>query len=167
MRFLIAPLLLLLLTFSFSYAQEECGCCSPKYKQFDFWIGDWNVYDKSGQQVGENLIQKLEDDCILNERWKGAKGGTGRSYNYYDATDDTWNQLWLDNKGSNLKLKGKREGNKMILTSEWLKGTKVALYANRITWIKHKDGSITQLWEIIGKDGNVLSIAFEGIYKRK
>ncbi len=163
----ILLVLSLFLTSQLLYAQNNCNCCTENHNQFDFWVGDWVVYDTLGNQVGENLIVKLEDGCIINEHWKGSKGSTGRSYNYFNAKDTTWNQLWIDNSGENLVLKGKAEPDKMILKSELKKGQKVDWYYDQITWSKNKDGSVTQLWERFDKNNNLLSVAFKGIYRKK
>jgi len=146
---------------------NSCACCTKHHQQFDFWVGEWNVYNKAGKKVGENSITKLEDNCILNEHWRSVSGSTGSSYNYFNKSDSTWNQVWIDNKGGNLVLKGKASPQKMVLSSDWQKGKKVAWYKNRITWTKNKDGSVTQLWELVDKKGEVLSVAFKGVYKRK
>lgn len=148
-------------------AQSDCACCTPQHQQFDFWIGEWIVYDTAGTKVGENLITKLEDNCVISEQWRGASGLTGRSYNYFHPADSSWNQLWLDNQGSNLLLKGRAAPNKMILQSELTKGQQIDWYRNRITWTKNADGTVTQLWEILDKEGKLLSVAFKGIYRRK
>lgn len=65
-------------------AQEDCPCCDEVHSQFNFWVGDWIVYDSSGNKVGENSISKIEGGCIISEHWKGLQGGTGSSYNYFD-----------------------------------------------------------------------------------
>lgn len=148
-------------------AQSECACCTEKHAEFNFWIGDWMVYDTIGNLIGENHIEHLEDRCILYENWKGSGGGTGRSFNFYDASDSTWNQLWLDNKGSNLMLKGRAEKNKMILTGVKLQEGKNGLYRNRITWTLNEDKTVSQQWDIIDKQGEFLFVAFKGIYKKK
>jgi len=164
-------ILILVLTLIGNWASgqnaETCPCCTSYHQQFDFWVGDWKVYNKAGQLVGENTITKLENGCILNEHWRGATGSTGRSYNYFNLTDSTWNQLWIDNSGSHLELKGEAKPNQMILQSKLTKGQKVSEYYNRISWTKNEDNSVTQLWEILDKDFNVLSVAFEGIYRKK
>ena len=150
-----------------SFSQnQDCACCGAEYQQFDFWVGDWEVFNEEGEKIGENLVEKLEDNCILNENWQGEKGGSGKSYNYYDPSDETWNQLWISNTGNILKLKGIASANKMVLKSEPTKGKKGEFY-NQITWTKNDDGSITQLWEILDAEGNLLNDAFKGIYKRK
>src|ERR1051325_8984748 len=55
-----------------------------EYKQFDFWVGTWNVEDTKGNAVGKTVIERLERGCILMENWTGLKGGTGKSINFYD-----------------------------------------------------------------------------------
>lgn len=165
----LSTLLITLFTMtSLSNAQtKDCPCCTEFHKQFDFWVGEWNVYDTNDKLVGENSITKLEDGCLLNEHWRSVNGGSGRSYNYFNSTDSTWNQVWIDNQGGNLVLKGKARINKMVLKSELLRGKKVAFYANQITWTKNEDGSVTQLWEILDQNDKVLSVVFEGIYRKK
>lgn len=162
--------LLFLLLFSlpfFSISQNsECACCTPQHNQFDFWLGGWEVFNEKGNKIGENLIEKLEDNCILSENWTGEKGGTGKSFNYYDPLDSTWNQLWISNSGNILKLKGKAVPGKMILKSKPVEGEK-GQYYNQITWTQNPDGSVSQLWEIYDLEDNLLSEAFNGIYRKK
>ena len=146
---------------------KDCACCTHFHGQFDFWIGEWVVYDTLGKQVGENKIEKLEDGCILSERWVGASGGTGRSYNYYDDTDRSWHQVWIDNKGQNLVLKGSGGQGRMSMQSELIKGKKVDFYANRITWEKRNDGSVIQTWDLVDEFDRPFKVVFKGIYKPK
>jgi len=157
----------LILISSFAFSQTKCPCCTDNHFAFDFWVGDWVVKDTLGKPLGENSINKLENNCIINEHWKGAGGGTGSSYNYFDSKDSTWNQLWIDNSGSILKLKGKAEPNKMILKSELQPGKKIDWYYNQITWTKREDGTVSQVWDIFDKDGNLLNTIFYGIYHPK
>jgi hypothetical protein len=42
-----------------------------------------------GNKVGENSIKKIESNCILQESWKGQKGGAGTSINYFNKIDST------------------------------------------------------------------------------
>lgn len=165
MQTLLVSLVLFLLSF-FGMAQTTCNCCTENHQQFDFWVGDWEVYDNSGKKLGENKVEKLENDCIVSENWKGTTGGSGRSYNYFNLSDSTWNQVWISSSGNNLVLKGKASPNKMTLRSELTKGEK-GNYYNRISWTKNENGSVTQLWEILDTEEKPTSVAFEGIYKPK
>lgn len=146
------------------HGQSSQACNSSEHRQFDFWLGNWEVFNQKGIKVGENLIHYVQDSCVIQENWKSAQL-TGTSFNYYDPTDKTWNQLYLDNKGSILKLKGAFVGGKMILESEMVKG-KNYNYKNIITWQILNEGSVSQKWDIVDSDGKILSVAFDGIYKR-
>ncbi|MFD1094834.1 hypothetical protein [Salegentibacter chungangensis] len=164
MRILLSAILIL--TFNLPAFAQDCACCTDSHKAFDFWVGDWEVYDTKGNKIGENSIKKLEKDCIISEHWRGAKGTTGRSYNYYNSQDGTWNQVWIDSQGQNLVLKGKAEENRMLLKSELTKGKDGTEYYNRITWTKNSDESVIQLWETLSKEGKVIKELFKGIYKK-
>ncbi len=163
----IIPLALLFVATASFGQSPACPCCTDHHQGFDFWVGNWNVYDTTGKLVGENEIVKLEDNCIINEHWKGASGTTGRSYNYFNRADSTWNQVWVDNGGNSLVLKGRATPGVMILESEPKPGKKVKWYKNRVTWTLNKDGSVLQLWQIVDDQDKVLSEAFRGIYRKK
>jgi tetratricopeptide (TPR) repeat protein len=69
---------------------------SPEAKQFDFWVGEWDV-QVGGQTVGTNVIQRLEDGCIIMENWTGRGGSTGRSMNIYVPLIKKWRQIYMSN----------------------------------------------------------------------
>jgi hypothetical protein len=144
---------------------KQCPCCTEAHQAFDFWVGEWTVYDTSGNIVGTNSIQKDYDNCVLREQWKSSKNSRGTSYNYYNLTDKTWNQVWIDNSGFSLTLKGNYYDNKMILKSALLDGKK-GKYYNQITWKKNPDKSVTQTWSIFDINGELVQEAFNGIYKK-
>lgn len=155
---------------SMLYAQADnpgCNCCSAPYRQFDFWLGDWNVYDTSGKKIGENKIVLMQDSCLLQENWTSMGQHRGTSYNYFNKTDSTWNQVWIANNGNILELKGNRSGNKMVLKSALVKADKGGYYYNRISWEQMPDGSVIQQWDILDNKDNNLSAVFKGIYRKK
>ncbi len=159
-------LFLLLLTVPVA-AQTDCACCTEAHARFDFWVGDWNVYDSLENKVGENTIMKLEENCILLEQWRGTGGGSGTSMNFYDPSDSTWNQLWVDSNGGNLRLKGGFADGKMEMKSDLIEGRPIGPFYHRITWTALEDGTVTQTWELIDQKGKVLRIMFSGIYMKK
>ena len=145
--------------------QLQCACCSESHSAFDFWIGEWTVYDVTGKEVGKNTVEKQYDNCVLQEKWISSGESRGTSYNYYDTKDNTWNQVWIDNSGFSLVLKGNYKNGKMILKSQLLEGKK-GKYYNQITWVKNDDGSVTQIWDILNNNNEKLQEAFKGIYKK-
>jgi hypothetical protein len=147
-------------------SQSNCPCCTPEHRQFDFWLGEWEVFDTTGTLVGKNTLLVRQDSCLIQENWTGESGGTGTSYNYYDQVNGTWNQLWIDNSGSALKLKGTFFDNKMVLESEDVQGP-ASVYRNRITWEAMPDGSVIQTWDAINECGKLQRRLFKGIYRKK
>lgn len=43
------------------------ACTAAEYRQFDFWIGDWQVFDKTGKQVGTSHIEAILGGCVIAE----------------------------------------------------------------------------------------------------
>ena len=156
---------LALISFTFGMAQEDiCPCCTEEHQAFDFWIGTWKVTNADGTEAGRNTIEKVEDDCVLKEYWVSAKGNfTGTSMNFYNLKTKQWEQLWVDNSGTHLKLKGNRKENQMILFSDEFTHTDGQKYTNRITWTLNNNGSVRQLWEVL-QDDKVINVAFDGLY---
>jgi hypothetical protein len=72
------------------------ACAAPEHRQFDFWIGEWEVTTPNGAPAGRNRIESILDGCALRESWAGAKGGSGNSYNAYDRQSGRWHQTWVD-----------------------------------------------------------------------
>ena len=165
---LIFGLIFLISSYTSYFQQTEnntCPCCTEAHQAFDFWVGEWTVYDTSGKIVGTNSIQKEYDNCVLREQWKSSKTNRGTSYNYYNLTDKTWNQVWVDNSGFSLALKGNYVNNMMVLKSELLDGNQ-GKYYNQITWQKNDDTSVTQTWTIFNDNGEKMKEVFKGIYKK-
>ncbi len=163
----------LLITFASVFAlsaqeSKACPCCQPEFRQFDFWLGNWETY-KPGTDtlLGHNRIVLLQDSCIIQENWTSAQGAyTGTSYNFYNSQTGKWHQTWIDNQGGSLLLSGRLEGKSMVLRSETMKTSKGEPYINRITWTPRADGTVRQHWEISKDDGKTWNTAFDGIYQK-
>ncbi|MCW5517597.1 hypothetical protein [Muriicola sp. Z0-33] len=145
---------------------DDCACCSDSHMAFDFWLGDWEVTNTDGSPAGKNTIVKDQKGCILKENWTSATAGyTGASTNFYNLRTQQWEQLWIDNSGNHLKLKGNRVGNQMILASDEFLRPDGKAYINRITWTANADGTVRQLWEVL-QDDKVVSVSFDGLYRK-
>lgn len=138
-------------------------CTEAEHRQFDFWVGQWEV-EADGKVAGTNAIASTLGGCVVHERWQGAGGLSGESFNFYDAQARAWRQLWVDNAGGHLDLKGGIRDGRMVL--EGMTGPAEAQVTNRITWTPNPDGSVRQLWEV-SKDGQTFKAIFDGLYKRK
>lgn len=140
------------------------ACDSSEFRQFDFWVGEWNVHTPDGKLAGTNRIEREYGGCVVHERYTTGKGFSGESLNIYDAARKVWHQTWVDNTGTLLNIEGTWIGDKMVLTGQ--SGGVGAVTRHRITWTPNADGSVRQLWESTDAKGD-WTIAFDGKYTRK
>ncbi|WP_299710698.1 hypothetical protein [uncultured Tenacibaculum sp.] len=169
LRFILLLILYFIsLFFSSILAQNTANPCNNEaYHQFDFWVGDWDVYDIKGNLIGNNLIKAMPNACAIQENWTSTNGNSlGTSYSYFDRADNKWHQLWIDNKGFVLKTSGNFSQNEMTLQSDLVENQNKKYY-NKIIWKKNDNGTVTQTWQYIGSDNKLIKEAFKGIYKRK
>src|SRR5512141_670707 len=92
-------------------------CEGVEHRQFDFWIGRWDVFLPSGKKAGENRIEAIADGCALLEQWSGSGGFNGKSLSIYDGGDQRWHQTWVDNGGTLLVLAGGVVDGRMVLST--------------------------------------------------
>ncbi len=140
-------------------------CGSAEHHAFDFWEGTWRVTTPDGKHLGDNSLVKIQDGCILRENWRSATSPyTGTSYNFYNQKSAQWEQLWLDNQGGSLHMRGNRVDDKMIMTTEKVKNEDGDEQFNQITWTANADGTVRQEWLLItaGQEDKVL---FDGLYQ--
>ncbi len=138
----------------------------PEYRQFDFWVGEWDVTNPRGQQAGVNSVQLILGDCVVFENWTGAGGGHGKSFNVYNAAKGKWQQTWVDNSGGVLELLGEYKDDQMRFTGETV-GRGGAKTLERLTFTKLGDGRVRQFWEQSTDGGKTWTVAFDGTYVRK
>src|ERR1700748_2606122 len=75
------------------------ACTAPEFRQFDFWVGHWDVYPTGTDQlVAHSLIENLYAGCAIRENWMplAGQGGPGGSLNVYRPAEHRWRQTWTD-----------------------------------------------------------------------
>ena len=79
-------------------AQKPC-LYAPESRQFDFWVGEWNVVTTAGEKpAGTSRIERILNDCVILENWSSAGHPyQGKSYNTYNVSLKRWEQFWVDN----------------------------------------------------------------------
>lgn len=146
---------------------QKIPCTAKEYSQFNFWLGNWEVYNTDGKLIGTNNVVNIPNACGIQENWASKTSPSqGTSYNYYNQNDNSWNQLWIDNSGFSLELKGAFKNNQMILKSPVI-NSKKGNYYNVVTWTKNDDGSVTQVWDYMSEEHKKIKEVFRGIYKKK
>ncbi len=137
----------------------------PESRQFDFWIGEWDVTNPAGKAAGRSRIEAIAGGAGLLETWTGATGYSGRSLNAWNAARKQWQQFWVGSDGGVLELNGGLVDGRMVLTGEHnVRGRHLI---ERITWTPNADGSVRQHWEQSADAGKTWTTAFDGLYRKK
>ncbi|MEZ4361664.1 MAG: hypothetical protein R3B48_15865 [Kofleriaceae bacterium] len=147
-------------------AAAKSGCeASPRRREFDFWLGRWEVRGKQDAVVGHNRIEAIHGGCALLETWTSSRGGGGSSLNFFDPERGKWRQVWVDHQGGIIDIEGGLVGGAMILEGTTLRpgGTKGRI---RGTWTPMPDGKVRQVFEE-ADDAGVWSTTFDGMYARE
>ena len=143
------------------------ACDRPEYRQFDFWLGDWNVTLPNGRIAGTNRIQSVADGCALREEWTGTSGFTGTSLNGFDVGSGRWHQTWIGSDGMVLMLDGGFREGTMELSGVTTRDGAKTLHRIRWTPLPGTPSTVRQLWESSTDGGKTWTIAFDGVYRKK
>lgn len=91
-------------------------CASAEFREFDFWIGDWDVTQHILQPDGSWLelpartqVSASPDGCVLTEHWSGRvqffwegmqepETMWGFSVRRFDPAAHTWAIYWMDQR---------------------------------------------------------------------
>lgn len=138
---------------------------SAEFRQFDFWIGEWDVKNPQGVLSGSSSVQLILGQCIIFENWSGGSGSNGKSFNIYDANDKKWHQTWVDDKGTFTHYIGGLVDGKMVVVANTIIAGKKTLA--KMTFSKLPNGDVRQFGENSTDEGKTWVTTFDFIYSRK
>ncbi len=165
---------LLVAIFSLSQvvAQKTPCTSNPLYRQFDFWIGEWDAYGLNGKKAGESKISLILDSCIILEEWTSSatvKGVAyaGKSFNCYNAVTNQWQQTWVDNVGGSTEyLEGKLENNTLIFRTKPFVFSKDTMAVRKLSFFNLGINKVRQLGEISKNNGSTWTTEYDLEYRR-
>lgn len=160
---LIAPVLAL------AQQPPQYGCDSPESRQLDFWVGEWELSYRSGDEVASsrNRITKVLDGCAILEEFNGPPGTplVGRSYSVFDRATRQWKQTWVDNTASYLDFTGGLlPDGRMHFARE--AGPAGKRFRQRMVWDQVKADSLKWLWQRSDDEGATWKTTWEIDYRR-
>ncbi len=164
----------IIITFFITATQaQKLPCSNPVYRQFDFWIGEWEAFGLDGKKAGDSKISLILDSCIIFEEWTSASlqqglRYAGKSFNTYNASTKQWQQTWVDNVGgTNEYMLGKFENNRIIYISTPFKISKDSMAIRKMTFTNVNADKLRQHGEISKDNGVKWSTEYDLEYRRK
>jgi hypothetical protein len=143
------------------------NCSAPEHRQFDFWVGAWDVYRTGSDEiVARSLIEKLYGDCAIRESWSPFSLNAGGSLSNYVPREHGWRQTWLDSYNARVEFAGGLEDDRMVLTGLWRDaGGPGKDQLTRMRWWKEAGGTVRQTGEISVDGGKSWAPSFDFTYK--
>lgn len=147
-------------------ATPSCTTDAAPYRDFDFWIGDWDVFDPdTGRKIGENRITRREQGCLIVEHWESVGGGTGMSMNFYDPLQGAWRQVWQSSAGFIDYSGGLDDEGRMVLEGTIHYNAAGNAQPFRGRWTPRDNGTVLQeFWQQSPESGD-WSVWFVGEYR--
>jgi hypothetical protein len=149
----------------FLVGAANAACDDTRFRQFDFWIGEWEVRTPEGKLAGTNRISREYDGCVIHERYTTPRGYSGESLNTFDLGRKVWHQTWVDTDGTLLVLEGRFTDGRMMLEGQNT-DAEGRITQHRITWTANADGTVRQFWQSTDATGTWVT-AFDGRYTRR
>jgi hypothetical protein len=144
----------------------------PEAKQFDFWIGQWDVTPwkvanpRPDQRIGFNDVYPILEHCVLSENWKATRGGEGKSYNFYDTNVKKWRQIWMADSGGPLDYTGEWRDGAMRFVG-WNLDPAGKRLEQKLTFFAIAPDTVRQLFEQSADGGKSWTPTFDARYVRR
>lgn len=142
------------------------ACAAPEHRQFDFWVGRWDVYPTANRQrlIAHSLIERLYGDCVIRENWMPLRGDGGGSLNSYQPATHEWRQVWMDSSNLLAEMSGRSENGAIVYLRRYEQEGRPAL--TRVTYSPEADGTVRQRGEQSSDGGQTWEPSFDLTYVR-
>lgn len=150
----------------------QLPCSKPAFRQFDFWVGQWEVFGKNGQKAGDSRISVILDSCVILEEWTSAtvQQGlryAGKSFNSYNSASGQWQQTWTDNTGNTTEfLRGEAANGSVVFYADKVTGPKGVIFSRKLSFTKLGDDKVRQLGEKSEDGGKTWTTEYDLEYRK-
>jgi hypothetical protein len=148
-------------------AASSFNCAASEYRQFDFWLGDWDTFEVVGDtatSIARAHVDLIAGGCAVHELYEQTDGLIGDSILSFDPVRKAWQQTWVTNGGTLMVLSGAFKDGAVTLEGEYHSGSGKNL-PHRITW--KAEGSGVRETAVLSKDGGkTWEPAFDVLFKK-
>jgi len=151
-------------------ARNERPCVyAAENRQFDFWLGEWNVVTTAGEMpAGTSRIEKILNDCVILENWTSANSGyQGKSYNTYSTSLKRWEQFWADNSQGMIHFYGTLRDGTMDYWTDPLPQPNGTLLKRHLQFIPLGPDKVRQFSQSSNDDGKTWFVEYDFTYNRR
>ena len=139
---------------------------SVKAREFDFWLGRWEVRLPDGTLAGHNTITKRDGGCTIHEQWEGTAGATGTSVSFYLPSREQWRQIWVGSGATLIDMTGGLVDGEMRMEGTIEYSDQDRVVAFRASWAIAADGRVRQRMEEFDLVSQQWGLWFDGLYRR-
>ncbi len=141
---------------------------NPKAREFDFWIGEWDVYVTGTKNfAGNSKIEMISGGCAILENWE-SNASSGKSLNFIDPHTNKWRQTWVGSYafGTQDFTDGEYKDGAMRFVFEGTNpnGQK---FMGRFIFFNEKPGQVRQFNETSVDGGKTWTTSYDFTYLRK
>ncbi|HVT39766.1 MAG TPA: hypothetical protein VHE78_12015, partial [Gemmatimonadaceae bacterium] len=140
-------------------------------REFDFWVGDWDVRPTGTAPVGpaaRNTVTIDDNGCVVTEHWVAPSGSEGQSFNLFDRSIGKWRQTWVDNSGGQHDYRGGiKDGNMVYVGDTPAPNGQLGRVPTRLTFFHVSADSVRQFSEQSADSGKTWAVAYDLMYVRR
>ncbi len=143
---------------------------NPTNRQFDFWVGEWQVVTADGSSpAGDSKIELILGDCVIQENWTsgGNTGYQGKSYNIYNPDLHRWEQFWNDNSGGMIHFYGNLKDGVMDYYTDDIPQKDGTKLKRHLQFIPLAPDKVRQFSQGSTDNGKTWNVEYDFIYNRK
>jgi hypothetical protein len=143
-------------------------CDTAEFKQFDFWLGDWDVSSAAnGSHAGSSHISKEMGGCVVWENWTSAGGPYfGKSYNTWNVNLKRWEQYWVDNSAGVIFFHGELKDGVMDYWTDDVPQPTGEKLKRHLEFFNLDPNKVRQLSQRSTDDGKTWHVEYDLIYTR-
>jgi hypothetical protein len=143
-------------------------------RQFDFWIGEWDVYPNGANVlIGNNKIEMASGGCMILENWTaiGNVPNVGKSMNYVNPATGKWEQFWIGSGGIT------RNNPQKFVNGEYRDGAMRFEFTQtnaqgqtqigRFIFFNEGPDQVRQFNEVSADQGKTWTTVYDFVYKRR